>query len=557
MPDIISIRQLQGDELYSTYNAVVITTIGVVTAVVRRGFFLQTPDKEWDKIGSDGIFVFSRDWRPQQGALLELSGECIDYVSAENAKPVTQILFQSATVIEEKNPNIRAINLSSLDLSVDAVDLAKLLNSLEGMLLEIDAGQTFIAPSNKFGDYVIALDSQKTDTRNLRTALGGMLANHNGKEQWLPSFRMVNYAEAKRLNVGATLSCAIVGPLNYRANAYQLAISSPFEHSPSEVVKTKSRFTSSPNALTIMTLNCFNLDPKVELAHLVNNARTDIDDDVGEGRFHSLARAVVEEANCPDIIALQEIQDNDGAQLSETTDASTTYTVLIDKIKKLSGISYQWVDIPPELGQDGGQPGGNIRNGFLYNPLRALPDKSSLKVLGENANCYKDSRKPLICDFEETASGKRLSVMNVHLASKRHQASIFAPQNPGVDGKLDIRVQQACIIQKQAERWLEEGADYYLTGDFNDTEYSDTLKVLTATTGTNLVMTLAPVQRYDYNHRGLLQVLMHGIVPKTLVAQERAEYEIIHGNELIGVMPGEDSDKPSDHAYVIAKILMK
>jgi predicted extracellular nuclease len=146
--------------------------------------------------------------------------------------------------------------------------------------------------------------------------------------------------------------------------------------------------------------------------------------------------------------------------------------------------------------------------------------------------------------------------MNVHLASKRHQASIFAPENPGIDAKLSVRVEQARIIQKQADIWVESGVDYYLTGDFNDTEHSDTLEVLSATTGANLVMSLAPQNRYDYNHRGLLQVLMHGIVPKTLLAQGRAEYEILHGNELIGVAPGQDSDKPSDHAYVIAKIKM-
>ena len=34
----------------------------------------------------------------------------------------------------------------------------------------------------------------------------------------------------------------------------------------------------------------------------------------------------------------------------------------------------------------------------------------------------------------------------------------------------------------------------------------------------------------------------------------KAEYEIIHGNELLGVGPGEQSNKPSDHAYVIAKL---
>jgi hypothetical protein len=44
-----------------------------------------------------------------------------------------------------------------------------------------------------------------------------------------------------------------------------------------------------------------------------------------------------------------------------------------------------------------------------------------------------------------------------------------------------------------------------------------------------------------------------------VVAKEvakNAQYEVIHGNELIGVRPGQSSDKPSDHAYVIAKLPM-
>ena len=52
-----------------------------------------------------------------------------------------------------------------------------------------------------------------------------------------------------------------------------------------------------------------------------------------------------------------------------------------------------------------------------------------------------------------------------------------------------------------------------------------------------------------------MQVLMHGVVSKAMSV--KAQYEIIHGNELIGVQPGEESDKPSDHAYVIAKLAMR
>jgi len=103
------------------------------------------------------------------------------------------------------------------------------------------------------------------------------------------------------------------------------------------------------------------------------------------------------------------------------------------------------------------------------------------------------------------------------------------------------------------EKLRHQGVDYYLTGDFNDTEQSDTLVRLLGDENSNLVNLLAPELRYDYNHRGKLQVLMHGIVPLAL-AENRADYEIIHGNELIGVEPGKSGDKPSDHAYVLAKI---
>jgi predicted extracellular nuclease len=237
-------------------------------------------------------------------------------------------------------------------------------------------------------------------------------------------------------------------------------------------------------------------------------------------------------------------------------DAAETYRLLILTIKQLSGIEYAWVDLNPELGADGGQPGGNIRNGYLYNPNRVSVDADSLHVIGKGNWAFDDSRKPLVCDFIEKESSKRLTLINVHLASKRHQESVFAPIDPGSDAKLGVRVEQAQLIHREAMLTLRHGNEYYVTGDFNDTESSRTLEALCADDAVNLVMQLPLVERYDYNHRGKLQVLMHGIVSGSLAKSGRAEYEIIHGNELIGVMPGEDSDKPSDHAYVIAKITL-
>jgi len=102
---------------------------------------------------------------------------------------------------------------------------------------------------------------------------------------------------------------------------------------------------------------------------------------------------------------------------------------------------------------------------------------------------------------------------------------------------------------------LKRSLDYYVTGDFNDSEESETLAVIVGDESINLVEQVSPEHRYDYNHRGKLQVLMHGIVSREM-AERHAEYDIIHGDELLSVQPGQSSDKPSDYAYVIAKIML-
>ncbi len=288
----------------------------------------------------------------------------------------------------------------------------------------------------------------------------------------------------------------------------------------------------------------------------VQNPGQDVDDDWGDGRFHTLAYAVVNQANTPDIVALQEIQDNDGAEMSLVVDASSTYKGLVRTIRELSGVEYHWVDIPPGVGADGGQPGGSIRNGYLYNPGRVEIVRDSTRLIGAEETAFEGSRKPLVVYFREKSTAHELACINVHLASKRHQHSIFAPEEPGFDARLPVRVRQAEIIEAQLALMRAQGVDYYVTGDFNDTEESETLAAVVGTENVNLVELLAPEQRYDYNHRGKLQVLMHGIVPKSL-AGHHVEYDIIHGNELLGIQPGKPSDKPSDHAYVLAKINMR
>ena len=183
--------------------------------------------------------------------------------------------------------------------------------------------------------------------------------------------------------------------------------------------------------------------------------------------------------------------------------------------------------------------------------------KESLRRLGTDDAAYEGSRKPLMACFRVRSSGAELVVVNVHLASKRHQNSIFAPDRPGHDPKEATRVRQAEIVREALSDLRAQGGDFYVTGDFNDFEFSPTLRALCGDDCVNMVETLPPEERFDYNHRGQLQVLMHGVVSKRSHDAGAVEYEILHGNELAGVKPGSTSAKATDHAYVIARIQVR
>ena len=72
--------------------------------------------------------------------------------------------------------------------------------------------------------------------------------------------------------------------------------------------------------------------------------------------------------NSPDIVFLQEIQDNSGPTDDGTVIANVTLTNLANAIQQAGNASeaYSFVEIAPVNDQDGGEPGGNIRVAYLY-----------------------------------------------------------------------------------------------------------------------------------------------------------------------------------------------
>ncbi len=549
-PSLTPIHEVQGAGLHSPLADKPVRVRGVVTGHSRKGYFIQDPERSADPFASDALFVFSPRRKARIGLLLEITGEAIDFTPGDNGRPTTQLKALEVRLLSKTPDPIEPVWLTAENLPADTHELARVLNGLEGMLVGLEAGSTFVAPSNPFGDYVCV----PPDIDALRTDNGGVLVDAEHPERWLPGFRLLDYDDAPRVHVGAKLLRPVVGPLNYRADAFQIAAQGPVEIEQAPVTHDRATLEPGPEHVTILTLNGFNLDAHVEDPDLVLDPDRDVDDDKLYGRFELLARAIVEHAHAPDIVALQEIQDSDGAEITQVVDATATYEQLTQDIRWLGGPEYAWAEVPPAPGDDGGQPGGNIRNAFLYDPKRVTPIEGTMHRIGVEDPAFEGSRKPLMLRFRSVATGAELVVVNVHLASKRHQNSIFAPERPGHDPREETRIRQGRIVHDVVAKDCEDGCAYYITGDFNDFEFSRTLRAICGDDGLNLVDTLPPRERYDYNHRGQLQVLMHGIVPKRLHADGRTEYEILHGNELTGVQPGSLEGKASDHAYVLARL---
>lgn len=552
MLPLTRIRAIQGAGLLSPMAGQTVRIRGVVTGHARKGYFVQEPVGSKDPLVSDAVFVYSPRRKARVGLHLELEGRVLDYVEGDNGRPTTQLKAFEAKLLPGDAPSIEPVWLTTEFLPNDDERLARVLNGLEGMLVGIPKDSTFVAPSNPFGDYVCA----PPGVSGTRTVHGGVVIDPARPHRWLPGFRMLDYDRAPAVNVGSTLLSPVMGPLNYRCEAFQIVAQGAIEVDDAPVVHPKASLSSDGEGITILTLNGFNLDVHVERADAVGDPGRDIDDDRLYGRFEMLARAIVEQAGAPDIVALQEIQDNDGAELTSVVDASETYEQLIKDVRRLGGPRYRWADIPPDLGADGGQPGGNIRNGYLYNPKRVELDRKSMRRLGDGSEAFEDSRKALLASFEALGHHRHIVVVNVHLASKRHQNSVFAPESPGFDAKEETRIAQARLIRDALVEVRDAGLDYYVTGDFNDFEFSPTLRALCGDDSVNMVETLPPSERYDYNHRGKLQVLMHGVVSKRAFDAGAVDYEVLHGNELNGVDPGSMSGKASDHAYVLARVCL-
>jgi predicted extracellular nuclease len=267
--------------------------------------------------------------------------------------------------------------------------------------------------------------------------------------------------------------------------------------------------------------------------------------------MEAVARVIAVGLGGPDIVALQEIQDDNGEVDNGVVSASETGRRLVAAITRLGGPAYEFHDIPPANNADGGAPGANIRCAFLHQPGRVRLAADRLARLGADDPAFVDSRKPLVGEF--TVGGRRVVLINCHFASKSPDDPLLGSVQPPVRHSEPRRVAQASAVRRHAATLLttlaaaDPQAGLIVLGDLNDFEFSAPLAALReGELLENLLDTVAPFDRYTYNFQGNSQTLDH-----LLAARGRfraARVAIFHRNADFG-----PAVRASDHDPVAAE----
>jgi hypothetical protein len=401
----------------------------------------------------------------------------------------------------------------------DALDFWE---SREGMRLTVPAG-TVVGPRLSFGEIVLLPDGSESGLE--RTGRGGIRLAPGGAnlQRAFLGPRLLD-ARMPDLSVGDRVTAATTGIVDYSFSNYKVL---PIGALPVAMSATPcdagTALRSDQRHLTIGNFNVENLSA-------AGDAK----------RFDELAADVVQALGSPAILALQEIQDDTGPTDDGVVSASRTLGLVAGAIAAAGGPRYEAVSIDPDNNRDGGQPGGNIRVVFLYdparvgferrgaagahdaaeidgrgrlraNPSRIAPDASAFVL--ENTEGV---RRSLAAEF--TFAGRPVLLVNNHWSSRYAEDRPFGARQPPNQPTTAFRLAQAKEIRGFLDRVLaaDPTARVAVFGDLNDFEWTTPLQEVSRPPLENLILRIPSAKRYSYNFEGASQVLDHVIVSPEL-----------------------------------------
>ncbi|WP_273453813.1 lamin tail domain-containing protein, partial [Nevskia ramosa] len=464
------IYQIQGAQHRSPMvNMAVSNVPGIVTARAANGFYMQDGDGDGNPATSDGIFVFTSTAPPVAaavGAQVLVSGTVSEFRPGNDAENLTVTQIGSPTVTpyvgnalftntvitptilgnggripptdiidNDSLGNVETSGTSLFDPAQDGLDFDE---SLEGMLVQVNNARA-TGPRNSFGEVWVLGDNGSNATGV--TARGGVALveratgiDYNPERIQLDD-GLNGITMPAGINTGDSLG-TVTGVISYSFDNYELLLTQAPTVTVNPLPPGVRSIQVGGDRLSVGAYNVENLDPN-------------------DTSFARLAGQIVNAIGAPDVLALSELQDNNGATNNGVVAADATIQLLRDAIVAAGGPSYAFQQINPAAGNpDGGEPGGNIRVVQFYNPLRVTfvpgtvgsggsldataPTLAGGKLaltlspgrVAPTDSAWNSSRKPLAVTYD--FNGRRVVIINVHFNSKGGDQPLFGVNQPAV-----------------------------------------------------------------------------------------------------------------------------
>ncbi|MFD0638841.1 endonuclease/exonuclease/phosphatase family protein [Catenulispora yoronensis] len=565
-------------------NGQTVTNVpGIVTALRTsgsKGFWIQDPTPDANPATSEGLFVYTsstptvavgdsvlvsgkaQSYYPLASgdtvastsnlSVTEIGTATVTKVSSGNALPAP-IVLSAANVPATYAPDLGGANIESTPVTPTR-SVLDFYRSIQGMRVEVDDARV-VGPSDKYGEQYVTVKPDEAATYRGGSELLG--------ENQTPSGRLEVVAadgSNPQVNVGDVLTGATVGPIDYSQYGGFLIAASALGTVQNNHLAPVVAAADPVKQLSVATYNVENLAPSDP-----------------DAKFQRLGSGIVTNLATPDVVSLEEVQDNSGATDDGTVAADQTLTKLTAAIVAAGGPQYAWREIDPANDKDGGQPGGNIRTVFLYNPARVSfvdagaadvnRTTTSTQVTTQHGDpaltlspgridpgnpVWNSSRKPLVGQF-------RFRDHDVFVIANHFDAKL-GDQNQ--DGRFQFPAQSSAL-QRSGQAQVEHDfvqklldadkkADVVVLGDLNDYQFSPALNSLRTGTSdgtgpsilTDLISTLPTNEQYTYVYEGVSEVLDHILVSKGI---KDLSYQVVHVN-------AEYADQASDHDPQVVRI---
>jgi uncharacterized protein len=548
----LSIHDIQGPGDTSPVVGRLVSTTGIVTAVVSNGFFIQNPDSaiDADPNTSEGVFIFTSS-RPTAvatvGNLVQVTGTVAEFIpsSDPNSPSSTEISGgPSVALISTGNPLPTPVTLTAADTNpagpIDQlekyegmrvhVDVLTVSGPTDGNLSEANATST----SNGVFFGVIAGISQPFREPGVQMPDPLPPGSPANVTRWdsNPEILRVNTAVQSgslKLDVttGATVT-SLTGPLDFNSRFYTILTD------PDSGAIATGNVTATPvpvAAANELTIANFNMERFFDTVDDPGTSDVALTATAFANRLNKASLAIRNVLNTPDVIGIEEMEH------------LSTLQALADKVNADAVAAGQPSPNYHAFLVEGNDVGG-IDVGLLVKDSISVISveqvgKDTTFIQPDGTTALLNDRPPLVLTATASQPGSDTSLPFTMVVN--HLRSLLSIDDP-VDGARvrAKREAQAEFLANLLQSHQAAGENVISVCDCNAFEFSDGyVDVIGTILGhpapadqvvlaspdlvdpdfTDLVTTLPHDQQYSYDFNGSHQVLDHVVVSQTLLAK--------------------------------------